>query len=1385
MSNAQSTFVAQLQQDILDDKVALILGTGYSSATAMDASNASWVSLLRNGLEFIQSLEGGGRAAAAFQTLLQDDDSDTDALIPIAQWLRSKFDSIPGEYADWLSRTVGSLTPDPQKLALSRSLPRTTYVMTTNYDTLCSATLDRRVLTWTDENALNELNRNPAKYVFHLHGVFREPRSIILSGGDYGRLEESNAVHELLISVARSHSLLLVGFGAGLNDPNFRRLINWLRENQATSKYRHYILLSGSDNARFDAISKLAARLTPIVYGETHDDLPPFLSNLSKHAASPQSVGRSEHTLAEDVSLYPTPPGVSIPPAVSKYLVDVLGDYRLLSDFQRRAVGMCAALVGQRSPGLLCAVTGTGKTTIARYAINLAIAHHASGIELLPTKALVAQEVNEWSAWATAWGRDSDRRLLVYGASRDYPENDRPVSRGRYDVAVAIYEKLGVYLVNGRTPLAGSGIAVVDELQMLAENSQRAGKLEAILTCIRLMSDDDRPALLGLSATLSAESTVALRSWLGVSEANIITSNQRPIPLDTFVVDPVGWKVQSDAHLLNLPGQAPPAASEYKHHGLDEKRQSKQQILTGKLPHVFQGELAATLVDQLLKRDPSRKIVCFVPSRTAAIELSHAIQALLRNRLGNVEKGSPWITGRFSDSGFDPELGKQKYNALLHSDLPNSEAVMRGLKTGVAPHSASFTATLRRLMEDEFRREDGLLRVLVATDTLAVGVNLPADTVIATSISGYSGSPRARRLLSPANLDNKAGRAGRPGMSSRPRGEFYILVPARAELQSVDGISMDELRRLATVEGVFAAYVNADERGAPISSQYRTLTQVSMLVLMVLCQDGFARELTAWISRVRTILESTLLAFEDAELVPTAEEVRDELQGRRLLSTRPNGKISLTGLGIALAVSSLDIEAASTLERLARLISANAGTIDVLWNACRSATIQETTEWVSLPPVAAKHYPSLKESVLRIANAYCSDEEVGRRYFGRLSESGKYPPPEDFLVEGSKVVSPELLVLLQSDGERATDADVTALLRALVAYEWSRGLPFSQIKARYSANVVSEERQPDGSPVSLKIHYSDVEQLCEQIAGLLTSASDVAVSLDGLDYSARARTLASQVECGLPGWLAPIARMRIPALHRERLTFMWNRQPPRDSIAEILDDEVLRTHAGITQEELDDARRVIEVREEESRTFRNRLAQRWSVVNVPGGEGDTFEDVSDALDKASTGSQYLEVLAGLLYRCGAKVEPILLGPQGFCFIVVRSAHHDVTIHAPEGQVLTREQVEAVRNREGLVLLRSRLSPDAFNEWTSPTRARFVQPEHILSILANLVDTRQDALDPDELVADVSRVVISSVHSDRWYIATADDVNAPPPFSGELPALEPASVAPLADDDTLE
>ena len=1401
---SQDRFLEDFRESCASRQVTLLAGAGVAHALSDGAVTAGWLGLLRDGLEHTSGITEIKSEVASLSTLIDSDDPSAPLLLAAAEGLTGLFDRLgQGEYRNWLQRAIGNLALQPSSDHWRGAFQRFPSVMTTNYDTLITESTGREPISWLDSKLASTYERQPEQYVLHIHGVHTDPRSVILSGRDYGRLAEHPDLDEILRGAARRTSLVLVGFGQGLDDPHFGSLLHWLETSQGSFPHRHYILLTSDGYDRLDVPKQLKRRITPIVYGDEYAGLAPFLH---EHAPPPLAemgelssktdgeapdngsfVQGSAQQEAEDEGTESSPMSVRLPPRISGRFEDILGHWSELGTFQQNLVAAGLRSVDAGSSTLACAVTGTGKTTLARIAMSAALAQDQAAMALVPTKALVAQEVGEWTDWATAWDELVGKAIRVYGSSRDHPESDRPVSRGRYDVAVAIYEKLGAYLIGGRTPLDRTSVLVVDEMQILAEDSERAAKLEALLTLVRMLPADLKPGIIGLSATLSPESATAVTSWLGVSDSNLVSSNLRPIPLDTYVVDAAGWKMQPDAHLLAIPGERPPPPVE-EDHELRERLQRGAAAISGRIRHLSTGELAATLIDALLEEDPKRRIICFVPSRTAAQEVAQAAQALLTERTGRVSKGNPWRHGRFARSGEPSRRDSDAlYDTIRYSDLPDVEVVIRGLRHGIAPHSAKLPTQLRRLLEEEFRSKASVLRVLVATDTLAVGLNLPADAVIATSVAGFSGSgtPRIKRLLPPSDLDNKGGRAGRRGLTARKRGQFFILVPSERDLQDVADLTTDQMRSLATIDGVFSNLVDTPNRIRPVESKFRDLEALSGLVLQVLCQDGHKRPRERWLRRVTDILNDVLINHEpDPPSLPAALEVLEELTKRELVKVHdePDDRVELTPLGAALGASGLELSASHALHRLGRLATANAGVIDLLWNACRSSIIQRTSSWVLLPPVQHRHLPSLKGAVQTMALAYTADSAERRSYCAQYAGIPTEGEPARLVEEGSPVVSAELRALLIQDAEDADLVDINALLRALVAFEWSQGVPFGEIRARFANAIQSEERDGRRKPVELRLYYADVEQVCEQIAGVLRAAADVSYSPDGLDFSVRIRRLARQVEVGLPDWLIPIVRMRIPALHRQRLARLWLRPVPESSLEEILDDPTILDDPGISQDALLDARRRIKVREEEERSYQNQIARRWSALEIPGGEGDTFEDLSVDLEASNDAKEYLTHLGTLLSGLGASVSKAKDG-EFFAEMTVSCSSGHVLVHAPHAD-LTEAAVRSMSNKDGLVILWKRMTPSALSSLAEGgTRARYAQPEHILSLLASMIESRGDGLTGDEVVDALSRIFLSSVEADSWSLIASDPIAGPPPFTGVWPGVDEGVTQEPATDES--
>lgn len=1365
-------FREELFADAGADRIALILGTGLSSAATSGARSSTWRGLLRDGAEFIYDLTG--TPSRPMLEILDQDDPSTADLLAVAQWVGSKFQGLDGEYANWLNRTVGQLKVSDN--ALLDALPEIDNILTTNYDLLWQARYpERKPLAWNERNSETRYGRDPSEHVFHLHGVYTDPSSVVLSGQDYGRSTERAVSSTILKQLFRSKSMLMLGYGQGLDDPNFGPLMAWIASTQGAAPHRHYLLIREQQLPSINLTASLQSRITPIVYGDNYEDLPRFLAEVPWFSGAPVKSAPASGTLAKE----PTPSAkfdianelrsAGLPSSMVTYLESEsqLGDLGELNSFQRSALKALIGMVESREPVLLFTVTGTGKTTLARVAMNLAVARQAGAVSLMPTKALVAQELAVWRSWAERWRDLDDRPVRVYGASRDFPEADRPVSRGRFEVAVAIYEKLALYLVTGHAPLENVTVVVVDEMQILMEDGERAAKLEALLTMLCLLPPGERPTLLGLSPSLRAESSRSLQKWLGVGNDAVIQTNERPIPLDAYVVSPVDWIKQEDAHLIGMSGRPAPAPSGRVRHDLAERLRVNSQLLSDRLGRSSSAQLAAVLIDHLLEEDETRKILCFVPTRAGADALALAVRALLRKRAGRVAKGSPWAEGRFSTSSSRSRAGSL-YETLKHSALPSSDDTIGGLREGIAAHSATYPSALRRLIEEEFGRPDGLLRVIVATDTLAMGINLPADAVIASSIFGYSGEPLGKRVLTAANLSNKAGRAGRRGETSRPRGEFYVLVPSKREVEGIAGLGNAEVEDLTTSEGILSAFVTDPKQPPAIASKYRTLKDVSSLVLQVLCQDRHGRTEVNTLERIAEVLAAMLIRHESDAPEWAPSDVLHELTRRSLVGTRPkDGQIALSGLGMALGTSSLDLDLAPTLERIARLSTANAGRIDVLWNACRSFAIQKSTPWVSLPPAPARHLPSLRDSVLQIAAAYCSSELEQRRICAQSLGLARYAIPSRLVDEGSAVVSPELADLLNSDGEHAAGVAITALLRALVINEWSQGIPFPEIKARYTAAITTAEDVGRGEFVQLQLFFSDVEQLCDQVAGVLRGAARLAIGDDGLDYSASVRALALEVEMGAPSWLTPLLRMRLSSLHREVLSKFWDDDVPED-LAEVLSRPELEQNPGVTRSDLDEAIRLLEVRAADDKASRNRVAQRWASVRVPGGEGDTFKDFAEELDGARSSVEYAELLNSLIENLG--LEAVGREDTGFFQETVwRAGLDSISVFVPNSDV-TSEIFGSVARRDGLLVARTRLTPSGAESMRSPHQVRAVEPEHLLTLLARLIEARGAGIHADEVLEALSSVQTSSVDSEDWIVYDGA-LRMPPPFVGALPSLD--------------
>ncbi len=1365
--DAPVEWVDDLHARIRAGRVAYVCGTGVTSAIARPSQTILWKGLLRHGVGHLAAIDSSLQSVAANMTnLLDSADASTNSLLTVAQWIRNEFDGLrPGEFRDWLKKTVGSLELSedaPAFLALTNAP-----ILTSNYDGLIGSMSGRNIIEWTDNGHLDQYFDEVSKYVYHLHGHWDTPDSVIMASTDYQRLLTAGGIGRVFEQIAGSYTLVFLGYGAGMQDPNYAAFLNWFGKNFGETVRAAYLLCRSED---YPTRGVDANGLRYIAYGDKFEDLWEYLEKLSPPKASVPPPVNSEDF--DDVNHESTTGQVlaPLPRSVRDEAYRQVGPEASWNKFQEDVLVAEESLTRSGGGALVAAVTGTGKTTLSRLAMNLAVAQNSAAMMLVPTKALVAQELREWDTWITAWLAD-ERQIRVYPSSRDYPESDAPVSRARFEVAIAIYEKVAGYLAAGHATLGKTSLLIVDELQTLVEDGDRARKLEALLTMVHLLPGDRRPGIVGLSATLSRESTDALRSWLKVPQGNFLTSVERPIPLDTYVVDARRMRVQRDSHLIALGENREdlPASEEFAH-DLQIGEFAQKLGLKG----IANAPIGVALIVKLLKEDPERRIIAFAPGRTAAEEIAGAIQRELDGALGKYDrKGSPWRVGRFANSV--PDDAETRHDQIQHSDLPMSVNAIRGLRTGVAYHTARLPAQLRRLLEDEFRSSDGLLRVLVATNTLAQGVNLPADAVVSFSVTTY-GQDRLPLLSTAAELDNKAGRAGRRGLAARDRGEFYILVPTVRDLQDVSNLTAASVKKLATTEGVLEKYVLSGQRTPRVTGRIRDMDDVALLTLQVLCSDGFGRRKEALEGRVGVVIQNLLAAQEEEPNLPTAAAVIERLRELKILTSEDQEKTRVTRLGLALGRSALRLGSAYVLEQLGRLATAGAGDIDLLFNAFRSAEIEEVSAWVGMPSVEARHKPSIKEKLTTYAMAYCAEGRERRGYCAAYFNKVRHPLVAEWVNEGQAVISPELRELLVRDVEQIDDREATALLRALVAFEWGRGVPFDELKARISSALTSDEDQRGHRPVEIKVHYSDVEQLCEQVAGVVRGAAEVSFS-ESHDWSVRISSLALRTEVGLPSWLAPIARLRHPLLHRNRLARLWKEQPVQDHLSEILELAPLKDVKGITEQQRLELKELLDLKESEDRLYRHRVAQIWANELVPGLDGATYEEFGEELEAVAKADDYLGLIAELAVGLGVETED-LPTPPGFLGTVWRAELWSVAIAIPEVELGEKEVLE-IAEIDALIMLRTRLRPSAMGVLAKqPTMARFVRPEVLLELVAKLSQSRGAALDPAEVVERLAQLRVSVLDAESVSLSV-DSPAGPPPFVGRAPEVPPGVLPQVA------
>jgi superfamily II RNA helicase len=409
-----------------------------------------------------------------------------------------------------------------------------------------------------------------------------------------------------------------------------------------------------------------------------------------------------------------------------------------LDDFQLEAIGALA----RGHSVLVAAPTGTGKTVVGEFGMFMARKSGARAIYTTPIKALSNQKYRDFRA---LFGEDQVGLLTGdVVVNRDAP------------ICVMTTEVLRNMLVTGAS-LSDVGAIVFDEVHYMGDAERGTAWEESILLAPR-----DVP-LVCLSATVPNASEIA--EWIrdAHGELTCVFHDQRAVPLEhrywlpdadpekhefrvTTVMDADG-NVTADARRLRSVGGE--LAGRVRWGGVStagfrgEDREAGADRDPRELP-------AAWRVVRYLEGEALTPAIYFLFSRRATEEAASACVALrpVPHAVELVREAKARLTD------LSPEDRNLRQVAML---------LGRFLPRGVAVHHAGLLPQVKLLVEELFQA--GKLRVVFATDTLALGINMPARTVVIGEMLKFDG--QSRRLLTPNEYRQMTGRAGRRGIDER------------------------------------------------------------------------------------------------------------------------------------------------------------------------------------------------------------------------------------------------------------------------------------------------------------------------------------------------------------------------------------------------------------------------------------------------------------------------------------------------------------------------------------------------------------------------------------------------------------------------------------------
>jgi len=452
---------------------------------------------------------------------------------------------------------------------------------------------------------------------------------------------------------------------------------------------------------------------------------------------------------------------------------------------------------------LVAAPTGAGKTIVGEFAVDLVINSGGKCFYTTPIKALSNQKFSELSE--------------KYGESKVGLLTGDTSINSEAQIVVMTTEVLRNMIYSNSSTINDLKYVVMDEVHYLADKF-RGAVWEEILIHL-----SEAVQVISLSATVS--NAEEFGEWLQTvrGDTEVIVSEVRPVPLYQHVL--------FGNRLVDLFGENHKLNPELTRLERDSYRQVRG---TWREKPKGPKSLTRSEVIEKLDREGLLPAITFIFSRNncdAAVRQCLAAGIRLTN---SQERSSI------------REVVAKNIKSLAEEDL-----VVLGyyewadaLERGVAAHHAGLLPAFKVTVEELFQR--GLVKAVFATETLALGINMPARTVVLEKLSKWNGEGHV--AISPGEYTQLTGRAGRRGIDIE--GNAVILWGNELDSTSVGGL--------------------ASTRTYPLKSSFKPTYNMSINLISQFGSD-----------KARTSLESSLAQFQaDKAVVGLAKQIRKNESAR-------------------------------------------------------------------------------------------------------------------------------------------------------------------------------------------------------------------------------------------------------------------------------------------------------------------------------------------------------------------------------------------------------------------------------------------------------------------------------------------------------------------------